>query len=668
MRHFIRRPVAALLGMALAGNASIASAQTRATDLVAITLEDLLNIKITSASRKEQRADDVAAAVYVITQDEIRRSGMRTLPELFRLVPGVQAAQINANTWAVSVRGFNDQFSNKLLVLIDGRSIYNRAFSGVFWDSIDLLLDDIDRIEIVRGPGGAVWGANAVNGVINIVTKSAADSKGALVRIGGGTSDNKQVSVRYGGAVGKVAYRVQSQWSDHGEFLAAPGRRAGDSYRAAANAIRLDWNAGSNAFTVDGGWVSSEAEPLWPQVNPEAIGLARPPGGLSTTHVGTLLGRWTHTETDGASLRVQAFMDVRRRITPAVHELENFLDFDLQYHKKVSARHDVVAGGGFRSADVRNKGSIAYSLVPAQNDNSVLNFFAQDEIAMGPVKVTLGSKVEHDTTTHWGVQPTARALWHVTRNQRLWAAVSRVLRTPSAHDVSMRVNFAAFPGPTGVPVLLGQIGNPQYHAEEFTDVEAGYRLEVGTRASFDVTAFRGEYDHLQTVEPVAPVFETTPGRPHVFVANQFQNLLEVETHGMEVAAHWMPTAHWRVDGSYSALRLTPRLDPSSRDKAAANFDGNAPRHQWQLRTMVSLGPRAEVDAALFHVGRLREARVPAYTRADARLEIKVAKPLSVILAGTNLFDATHAEFDGPTVIPTTTLVPRRASAQLLWRF
>src|SRR5476649_1857030 len=261
-------PTALLMAALAVGAAAPAQAQTQPVDLAVATLEDLMNIQVTSASRKEQRAEDVPAAIYVITRDDIRRSGMTSVPDLLRLAPGVDVAQINSNKWAVSVRGFNGLRANKLLVLVDGRSVYSRIFSGVLWDAEDVMLDDVDRIEVIRGPGAAIWGANAVNGVINIVTRSAADTQGGLVRGDGGRS-GEQASVRYGGTFGAASYRLYSQWTGRDESLIAPGTRADDRSQSVTAGFRTDWIVRSGALALEGAFTAGRARALWPNLNPQ---------------------------------------------------------------------------------------------------------------------------------------------------------------------------------------------------------------------------------------------------------------------------------------------------------------------------------------------------------------------------------------------------------------
>ncbi len=671
MMNKIVRLLLAFLMLTGSARSSMAQVKPPAADLTRATLEDLMNIEITSASRKEQRVDDVAGAIYVITHDEIRRSGMTTVPDLLRLVPGVQVAQINANKWAVSVRGFNGLYSNKLLVLVDGRSVYNRLFSGVLWDAEDLMLEDVDRIEVIRGPGAAVWGANAVNGVINILTKPASETTGPLARVSGGTSDAGQAAVRYGGAIGDARYRVYSQWSAHGNSLNAPHAVADDSLRSATVGFRSDWSAGPSAFTLEGNGTRASAVAGWRNLDP--VRTAGSPATIETATDmtgATMLGRWTRARQNGASLQVQSFVDVAHRDEPVGEYHRRTADFDAQYHTAIGGRHDVVAGAGYRVMSERFAGRMGYSLTPEQSTDKLFNVFAQDEIAMAPNRLhaTVGAKVEHDDLAGWGLQPTARLMWDVVpQRQHLWAAASRALKTPSLQDRGIRVDYPPDPTLGPLPVLVSLFGSPDTRAEEFLDAEMGYRLDINTYATIAVTGYFGRYDNLRTNEALAPSVVFTSLGPYVSAPVHFENLLEADTRGLEISAHWTPLSLWRLDAGYTAFHLTPRIDPASHDPVAATYDGDAPGQQWHVHSGFSIGRRVEVDGSVFHVGALRGLGVPAYTRADARLEWKLARALSLVGAGQNLLNRSHAEFSGRDANLFSTTVPRSIRLQLTWR-
>jgi iron complex outermembrane recepter protein len=668
----VKRIVGTLVLTLFAGVcAAPATAQSKAPplDLENLTIEDLMNIEVTSVSRKQQRLGDVPAAISVITQDDIRRSGMTTVPELLRLVPGVQVAQINSSKWAVAVRGFNNLFADKLLVLVDGRTVYDRLNSAVFWESIDIPLDQIERIEVLRGPGGATWGANAVNGVISIVTKSAADTAGAAVTAGSGTFDGSHVSARYGASVGNLSYRLSSQWAGHDASQLTANTPAGDNWDSQTHGVRLDWTRGTNAVMVQGGATLATLRGLWSVPSGPVPAIKAVLSDRQHTEEYDALGRWTHRGGNGSSLQLQSFLDFRHN-DDSVNPRQTQLDVDAQYHVTVARRHDLVVGAGYRFLDERADGGFSFSIAPAHVSETVLNAFAQDDVALGSrVTLTLGAKAERDAYVGWSFQPTARVLWSlVPKRQQAWAAVSRAIRTPSLGDVSGRYNFASFIGQGGLPVVIGALGNPAFQSEDVVDTEAGYRLEVGSHASVDVTGFYGRYDNLKTSEPLAPHIELTPAPAHLLVATAFGNLLKATTSGVELAAHLTPVGWWRLDGSYSTFRLVPRASAGSADAAAAAADGHAPNAQWQARSAFSFPHGVQLDAMFFHSGALETLGIEAYTRADARLELPVARHLIFSIVGRNLLDPVHQEFGGVGAIVMPTLVPRSAQVQLAWSY
>jgi iron complex outermembrane receptor protein len=657
---------ATALVFALSLSAS-ARAQVPAPDFSEMSIEDLMRIDVTSVSRKEQRAADVATAVFVITHDDIRRSGMTSIPDLLRLAPGVDVGQINANKWAVSVRGFNAMRANKLLVLVDGRSAYNRLFSGVFWDEQDVMIDDIERIEVIRGPGAAIWGANAVNGVINIITKVAADTQGGLVRVDGGLS-GRQGAARYGGAFGATRYRVFSQWTSREPGLTAPGIGAGDESHAVTAGFRADRATRPGALLVEGALTIGRTNALWQNLDPQTS--ARLP--ISTDHSdaqsGHVLGRLTHARQGGAILQFQGFIDIANRQEPIADFDRRTIDVESQYHT-VHGRHALVAGAGYRFISERFDGHSGIMLIPSASTASVTTAFIQDEMAFfgSRLAVTLGSQFQYDSDAAGGVQPTARAIWKALPRQRVWAAASRALRTPSLEDRGIHVTLPGVPTESGLPLIVTVSGNAAAKTEELVEVEAGYRIEIGTRASIDVTGFAGRYEHLQMREPGARVISLVPV-PQILVELRTGNQLEATTRGLEVAAVWTPVPSWRIDGNYSAFGINPSLAPGSLDVAAGTTDGAAPAHKWQLRSEFSYGARARFNVSIFHSGPLVRSRIDSYTRADLNAEWRFTSQLSAMVIGQNLLNEAQTEFSGADSLILSTMVPRSGAVRLRWTF
>ncbi len=655
----------AALAIALSALPAVAArAQPGQVDLARATLEELMNVEVTSASRKEQRATDTPAAVFVITEDDIRRSGMQTLPDLLRLVPGVQVARINANNWAISVRGFNGLFSNKLLVMIDGRTVYNPLFGGVFWDSEDDPIDDIERIEVIRGAGGALWGANALNGVINVITKRARDTQGLAARAGAGTRGSSGGFARYGGTADGTPYRVYSQWDSNGRFADPPGAdpRPGGSHSLVAGA-RVDWPR----FTLDGAVTDADLHEQWIDFRQSQVASFAEASRIRTGHV---LARWIATGGGGSTLQLQSFVDAMNHEDPIGMYRRRTLDVDLQEHFAAAPRHDVVVGGGYRFVDERFTDGTGIRISPDQIDEQVLNVFAQDEIAFGRdrgVRLTLGAKAEHSDITGGGISPTARVLWAVVPDaQQVWAAVSRAARPSSAVDRNMVFDMPYGIDASGLPIVYEVRGNRTLQRETVDEIEAGYRLALRSVAAVDITGFGAWYDRLQTNELLLPVVEFAPA-PHIVVPRQFANLLRAQTRGLELAGRVQPASSVRVDGSYSVLRVVPHLDPASTDPLAGTSDASVPNHQWRLHVSADLGRRLTADAAQSGGGAIRSLAIPAYARTDLQLEWHALRALSIDLIGQNIFDSSHVEFDATPEFMRASPVPRSIGVQARMR-
>lgn len=656
----------------LMGSARAASAQAgRAPiDLGGASLADLMKIEITSASRKEQRLFDTPSAVYVITGEDIRRSGLTSVPELLRLAPGVQVAQINGTKWAVSVRGFNGLYSNKLLVLVDGRTVYNPIFAGVTWDSEDLMVENIERIEIVRGPGGAVWGANAVNGVINVVTKTATTTQGMFVRVGAGTLDSPSLAVRYGGTAKSVAYRAYAQWAGRNGSDLPPRLMQKDDADALTVGARVDGTADHASWMIQLNAISARSHGLWtpptlaPTLNPADV-LPE----MSHAGGGALVGRWTRQMAPGASLQVEGSFDMSRRNEPVGEFDQRAAEAAVQYRARVGARHDFIAGIGYRSMNVSLDGREGIALVPRDITQGIFNTFGQDEIALVPdrLSLTLGAKVEHAAGVGIGVQPTGRLMWSVTRDQRVWWAVSRALRTPSLLDRNILVQFPVVQTPSGIPFGVEVKGNPDARSESVVSFESGYRAEIGD-ITLDVAAFTSAYGRLKTTEPLAPYLSITSAGPVVVAPQTFGNRMHADARGIELSADWHPVPFWRLDVGYTAFRLTPHLDADSQDPGTAPYAGSAPRQQWQGRSWIALPGRINVDLLLLHVGAIDTIEIPAYTRADLRVEFPLTRDFSLIAVGQNLIDPGHVEFGGEAEQVIATRQPRAARVQLVWKF
>jgi iron complex outermembrane receptor protein len=671
---FLRRSVLCAglaAGALLTVAADEAVTNSPAGRLADLSLEQLMNEPVTSVSKKAEKLNDAPAAIYVISNDDIRRLGLTSIPEALRMVPGMDVAQINSHEWAVSARGFNGQFANKLLVLVDGRSVYGTGFGGVVWGVQDMAMEDLDRIEVIRGPGGTLWGANAMNGVINILTKSARETQGALVTTTVGTDDLPATTVRYGGQFStNLYYRAYVKYFDRDGLETPAGQVAPDNTREMQGGFRLDWEpADANQLTLQGDYYYDRATEN--QDMPSLL----PPYSQNFSEVndnsgGNVLGRWTHQFSESSSVTLQTYYDHLRQEQALATDFADTIDFDAQHRFALGDRNDVVWGLGYRHLADKLAPSFFVSWNPVQHQEQLFSAFVQDEVTLFPdrLKLTAGSKFEHNDYTGFEVQPNVRLLWTPTAKQTVWAAVSRAVRTPSRFDLDGQANLQVIPpfAPNPLPALVSSFGNPNLKAEDLIAYELGYRIEITRRISLDATAFYNDYDRLIATVPGTPV-PVVPGSnpPSSLFPSTDENTGPAQTHGMELSARWNVIDNWHLIASYSWLHLD--LDVPSPILEAS------PEHQVQLRSEVDLPGHLEFNGAVYYVDQiaapygLGQTEIPAYVRLDLGLVWHPTKSLEIGLWGQNLLADRHAEF---TSYKTSliTEIPRGVLGKITWKF
>jgi len=622
---------------------------------------------VTSVSKKEQKLSEAAAAIDVITQDDIRRSGATSIPEALRVVPGLQVARLDANKWAVSARGFNGRFANKLLVLIDGRSVYTPLFSGVWWDAQNVLLEDIARIEVIRGPGATLWGANAVNGVINIITKDAKDTQGGLVTIGHGTEERGFGEFRYGGTLGDNAhYRVYARYFDRERSVAASGDYGADEWDVAQGGLRVDWEVSdSDSLTLQG------------DIHSGTVGERQTMASLSPPYEqtfdndddvagGNILGRWNHTFSDTSGMSFQLYYDRSDRDHMIIGEVRDTFDLDFQHRFALDDRHEIVWGLGYRLSRDDIDNSFTLSFDPDSRNDQLLSAFVQDEITLieDQLKLTPGAKLEHNDYTGFEFQPSARLLWMPHEKHTVWAAVSRAVRTPSRVESYGRVNRYVLPPAT----LMSMFGDRDFDSEELLAHELGYRVQPMDRLSLDIATFYNIYENLRTVELGTPFPETSPAPPHLVVPLFADNKMDGETYGIEVAADWRPLDWWRLEAGYTYLQVVLHLDDDSTDTLSEGAEGESPHNQFSLRSSMDLPRNLELDSCLRYVDNLPGLGVDSYLTLDVRLGWKPTENLELFVVGQNLLDSHHAEFESTFFGVHATEVEHSVYAGLTWRF
>ena len=668
MKHRFALPFHALtvvICLAACLNMDLTNAMAATSDLTELSLEDLMLIEVTATlSRKEKKVSDTAAAVFVITDEDIRHSGVTTIPDALRMVPGLEVARIDANQWAVTARGFNGVFANKLLVLMDGRSVYTPLYSGVCWDVQDTMMEDIARIEVIRGPGASLWGANAVNGVINIVTKPADETQGGLVAAGTGSEEKLFGGIRYGGTLGDAAYyRAYAKWFDRDSGHSPTDYEVEDQWRGGRAGGRLDWAlTNKDAITFQGDYYEEDTgasgsyaileEPYRREVDEEL-----PISG------GNMVGRWQHNFSATSELIVQTYFDHTQRKFPFLEEVRDTFDLDLQHRFRWTDRQEVIWGVGYRLTHATIDDS---PLLTIRDERDYLpSFFIQDEIYFIPqiLSMQIGSKFEKNSYTDWEVQPNLRLLWQPHVQHTFWSSISRAVRTPSQAEPDVRLVEAVYPGPPKTYIVVE--GNDDFQSEELIAYESGYRYRPLDTLSMDLALFYNAYDNLRTIEPGTPHLEGDPA--HRVVPYYAANKMHGFTYGAELAVEYRPLAWWRLYAAYTYLEMELQTDADSHDRTMSAAEDENPHHQLSIRSMMNVGPHWQVDLWGRFVDELPGQNLPGYMTMDARLGWRPSATVEISLVGQNLLDDAHLEYSPEIVDFYPSEVQRSVYVKVVWQ-
>ncbi len=635
------------------------SAAASTASLKKLSVQELMELEVTSVSRRPEKLLEAPAAIQVLSNEDIRRAGVTNIPSALRLANNVDVAQENGHEWVISARGFSSDVGNKLLVLMDGRTLYTPLFSGVFWDRQDYVLEDIDRIEIISGPGGALWGANAVNGIINITTRSSRDTHGLHLEAGGGTNPRSFVTARYGAALNdSTSYRVYAKYADRADQSLTDGTDARDAWHMGQGGFRLDSQRSSgDTLTLQGDLYRNEAQ--------------LQTGGEGTVMGANILGRWSRELSPDSGMILQLYYD-RTDLELAVpafvfapegtfkDELDTY-DLDFQHSLPVGASHHLVWGLGYRFTHDVVTNAPALAFFPDTLDQHLFSAFIQDEIRLRPDFIlTLGTKVEHTDYTGFELEPSFRAQWNLAERQSLWAAVSRAVRTPSRIDRDL-----SQPSPGFLIVLLQ--GGAAFDSETLLAYELGYRAQLGARIGIALSTFYNEYDELRStsISPPDPLF----GLPFPFF---FENNLEGETYGFELSATVQALDHWRLHGGYRLLQEHIRVKAGHFDFNNARNETADPQQQLSVRSSVDLPRNVQLDTTLRWVDTriVNDAgvarTVPDYAELDIRLGWSPTRTLELSIVGQNLLHDQHPEFGIPG--PTRVELERSVHGKAVWRF
>jgi len=615
------------------------SAAGSAVLLKKLSIDELLDIEVTSVSKRAEKLSETASSIQVITQDEIRRSGASSLPEALRLAPNLEVAQIDSRQWAISARGFANSTANKLLVLIDGRTVYTPLYAGVFWDAQDTTLEDIERIEVISGPGATLWGSNAVNGVINITTKRARDTQGGLLSVGGGNELRKFGGLRYGDTLGaNVKYRVYAKYFD----------RDGTAFPNGVD-VANGWHMAQGGFAIDDELSSRDATTLQGDVYRGRI--EQQTLDAIETSGSNLLGRWTRTLSATANFQLQTYIDrTHRRIPGSITEDLDTYNVDWQHQFAPTANQDMVWGLNYRYIDDTIVNPVTLGFLPPHVTQQWYSAFLQDEIALyrDALHLTLGTKFEHNDYTGFEFQPSVRLAWRLDERNTLWSAVSRAVRTPSRVDGQLYA-------PSSPPFTL-LVGNPGFQSEKLIAYELGYRGQANQRLSWSLSTYYNHYTDLRSVEHVNP-----PAPFPIMLGNG----LKAHSYGAELSADYQVMDAWRMHVGYTEMRLHFRHEPGSTDTNPGSSEAQDPEQQWSLRSSFELPHHTQLDATFRHVSTIANQQVPAYGELDLHLAWLPLPTLELSITGRNLLHAQHAEFGAAA---TRTEIERSVYGKASWQF
>lgn len=636
-----------------------------AVDLTELSIEDLMNITVTSVSKKSQTISEAASAVFVITHEDIRRSGATSIPDALRMVPGVQVAKIDANKWAITARGSNGRFANKLLVLIDGRSVYTPIYSGVFWENTDTVLEDIDRIEVIRGPGASLWGANAVNGVINIITKPAERTRGLLVSGSAGTEETGNVSLRYGGLIGKeTPFRVHVKGFERDASVDSLDDAMDDDWHYLRGGFRIDHQKdGRDSLTLQGD--------VFDGTNGETITAPTLTSPYGTTYTNdnketgyNLLARWTRTLSSLSEISLQTYYDRNEHHLHLGKADIDTLDVEFQ-HRFQLGRNDITWGTGYRLYhDDFNANPDLVTMNPESKSLNIFNAFLQDEMGFfdKQLRLTLGSKFEYNDYTYFEIQPNARLLWRPNDKHSSWISVSRSVRTPSRveRDATALISVILPPAMGPLPVALEFDASDDFDSEELTAYELGYRLHATSRLTLDTSFYCNDYKNLRETSTGDLVQVGTPPTYQI-LPSAFTNNTQGEIYGFELAADWTASNWLSLKTAYTYMKNNIEYS------ANAFLISQDPRHQLSLRASLDLPRDLECDVWYRYVDDLSDS-IGNYDTVDVRLGWKYGTNLELSLVGQNLFDSHHAEFLPEALHTVGTEVERGVYGKIVWSF
>ncbi|MBK7365654.1 MAG: TonB-dependent receptor [Nitrosomonas sp.] len=641
------------------------------------SIEELMNVKVTTVSRRAQKLTEIASAVFVITQDDIRRSGATSIPDALRMAPGVQVDRVNTGQWAISIRGFNGVYANKLQVLMDGRSVYSPIFSSVLWEQQDTLIEDIERIEVIRGPAATVWGANAVNGVINIITKKAAETQGTLLSAGGGSFEHGFFGARYGGKINEeTPFRVYAKGFTRDNMISPEGANRHDQWHSARGGFRLDHARGLDQFTLQGDiYFNSVGNSV--DKNTSQLFHLQTQGQRGHQEGGNIRFRWDRVYSERSSIMLQTYYDrnIYQLLPLGKSDAESF-DIDFQHRFPLFDKHDVIWGTNYRLYNNKIFDTLLTKAVPQERTHHQFSGFIRDDITLVPDRLlfSLGTRLDHNNFSGLEVQPNARLMWTPNTQHSIWLSISRAVRIPSRGENDIILNLGQIPNAPGIPTLPIPIsvimqGMSNFDSEKLLAYELGYRHQFSQHASIDIAGFINDYSHLRDLSFGALSFST--GLPRQLILPLLlNNRASALTYGFEVSADWKPMNRWRLQGNYSFLDMNissnevlKTLDPTTGGAAKVN-----PQHQISVRSNYDISDRLQFNLWLRYTSAIGFYSIPGFVTMDTKLVFKPVKNVELFLVGQNLFSEYHKEFASDNVPSIPALIPRGVYVGAQWRF
>jgi iron complex outermembrane receptor protein len=643
-----------------------------------LSIEELMKVEVTSAARHSQKLSEVPSAIFVITQDDIRRSGATSIPEALRMAPGVEVARVGTDKWAISIRGFNGRFADKLQVMMDGRSVYNPLFAGVQWEQQDTLMEDIERIEVIRGPNAAVWGANAVNGVINIITKKAADTQGTLISGGGGSFEQGFAGARYGAKINEdTPFRIYAKGFTRSHTHSLTGENINDQWHSARGGFRLDHQRGIDQFTVQGDiFFNSYGDRL--DKSQLSAPIIQTNAARGHNEGGNIRLRWDRTLSEKSAIMLQTYYDRvdYRLLTSSIFSAESF-DIDFQHRFPLFNKHDVTWGANYRLYHNQVSDTELISFSPRAQTNHMASAFIRDEITLLPerLRLNLGSRFDHNDFTGMEIQPNARLMWTPDNQNSIWLAVSRAVRIPSRAENDILLNtrtLNTLPGFSILPpfpVLAQLMGSSNFNSEKLIAYEMGYRHQFSPQASVDISGFYNDYSQLRDLSVGFPLFHAS-FPPHLILPVGLTNKASGQTYGVEASVEWKPTGKWRLQGNYSYLNMNIHSDSVLKqiDPATGSANKVSPHHQVSVRSHYDFSEKLQLNLWLRYVSGLDFYRIPGYVTMDAKLVHRPLKNVELFVAGQNLFSQNHREFVSDFLPSLPVAMPRGVYAGAEWRF